>query len=157
MRIGQALMDLCPAKVSYRPRARRTFNNLSRQVAGVIVTRAITGHVTEEMTEHYSHVDRAEKLRAADQVVALAGLRPITPFPSTGAPSECLQSARLHGPFKRADEHHRNTCACPSALRPRIRDRTGHPRSEVRCAASGPAKRFAATLGESRPRTSQRS
>jgi len=54
---------------------RRTFNNLSRQVAGNIVTRAITGHVTEEMTEHYSHVDRAEKLRAADQVVALAGLR----------------------------------------------------------------------------------
>jgi hypothetical protein len=44
---------------------RRTFNNLSRQVAGAIVTRAITGHVTEEMTEHYSHVDRAEKLRAA--------------------------------------------------------------------------------------------
>jgi hypothetical protein len=27
------------------------------------------------MTEHYSHVDRAEKLRAADQVVALTGLR----------------------------------------------------------------------------------
>jgi integrase len=54
---------------------RRTFNNLSRQVAGNIVTRAITGHVTEEMTEHYSHVDRAEKLRAADQVVALAGIR----------------------------------------------------------------------------------
>jgi len=27
------------------------------------------------VTEHYSHVDRAEKLRAADQVVALAGLR----------------------------------------------------------------------------------
>lgn len=54
---------------------RRTFNNLSRQVAGAIVTRAITGHVTEEMTEHYSHVDRAEKLHAANQVVALAGLR----------------------------------------------------------------------------------
>jgi len=58
---------------------RRTFNNLSRQVAGAIVTRAITGHVTEEMTEHYSHVDRAEKLRAADQVVALAGLRATAP------------------------------------------------------------------------------
>jgi len=54
---------------------RRTFNNLSRQVAGNIVTRAITGHVTDEMTEHYSHVDCAAKLRAADQVVALAGLR----------------------------------------------------------------------------------
>jgi hypothetical protein len=38
-----------------------------RQVAGAIVTRAITGHLTEEMTEHYSHVDLAEKLRAADQ------------------------------------------------------------------------------------------
>jgi hypothetical protein len=72
---------------------RRTFNNLSRQVAGVIVTRAITGHVTEEMTEHYSHVDRAEKLRAADQVVALAGLRgsandnsvaPLTRRPAAG-------------------------------------------------------------------------
>ena len=31
------------------------------------------------MTEHYSHVDRAEKLRAADQVVALAGLRAAPP------------------------------------------------------------------------------
>jgi hypothetical protein len=30
--------------------------------------------VTEEMTEHYSHVDRAEKLRAADQVVVLAAM-----------------------------------------------------------------------------------
>ena len=29
----------------------------------------------EEMTEHYSDVDRAEKLRAADQVVELIGLR----------------------------------------------------------------------------------
>jgi len=64
---------------------RRTFNNLSRQVAGNIVTRAITGHVTEEMTEHYSHVDRAEKLRAADQVVALAG--PRAPANDTAAPN----------------------------------------------------------------------
>jgi len=68
---------------------RRTFNNLSRQVAGNIVTRAITGHVTEEMTEHYSHVDRAEKLRAADQVVALAeavesGLHSPWPSPADG-------------------------------------------------------------------------
>jgi len=31
--------------------------------------------VAEELTEYYSHADRAEKLRAADQVVALAGLR----------------------------------------------------------------------------------
>lgn len=54
---------------------RRRFNNLSRQVAGAIATRAITGHVTEERTEHKSHVHSAEKLRVADQGVALAGLR----------------------------------------------------------------------------------
>ena len=38
------------------------------------------------MTEHYSHVDRAEKLRAADQVVALAGLR-APANDNTGAPN----------------------------------------------------------------------
>jgi integrase len=38
---------------------RRTFNNLSRQIAGEIVTRSITGHVTQAMTEHYSHVGGA--------------------------------------------------------------------------------------------------
>jgi hypothetical protein len=43
--------------------------------AGSDRTSGITGHVTDEMTEHYSHVDRAEKLRAADQVVAVTGLR----------------------------------------------------------------------------------
>jgi integrase len=50
---------------------RRTFNNLSRQVAGEIVTRSITGHVTQSMTEHYSHVGGAEKLAAAGQIVRL--------------------------------------------------------------------------------------
>jgi hypothetical protein len=34
--------------------------------------------VTEEMTEHYSHLDRAEMLRAADQVVALAAIRGVS-------------------------------------------------------------------------------
>jgi integrase len=50
---------------------RRSFNNLSRQVAGEIVTRSITGHVSQEMTEHYSHVGREEKLAAASEVVKL--------------------------------------------------------------------------------------
>jgi integrase len=50
---------------------RRTFNNLSRQVAGEIVTRSITGHVTQSMTEHYSHVGGEEKLAAAGQIVRL--------------------------------------------------------------------------------------
>ena len=47
---------------------RRTFNNIARQVAGEIVTRSITGHVTQAMTEHYSHVGREEKLAAAGSV-----------------------------------------------------------------------------------------
>jgi integrase len=50
---------------------RRTFNNLARQVAGDIVTRSITGHVTASMTEHYSHVGADEKLRAASSIVRL--------------------------------------------------------------------------------------
>jgi integrase len=50
---------------------RRTFNNIARQVAGEIVTRSITGHVTQAMTEHYSHVGREEKLAAAGSVVRL--------------------------------------------------------------------------------------
>ncbi len=50
---------------------RRTFNNLSRQVAGEIVTRSITGHVTAAMTEHYSHVGREEKLAAAGSIVRM--------------------------------------------------------------------------------------
>ncbi len=50
---------------------RRTFNNLARQVAGDIVTRSITGHVTEAMTEHYSHVGLGEKLKAANNIVRL--------------------------------------------------------------------------------------
>ena len=36
-----------------------------------IVTRSITGHVTQAMTEHYSHVGRDEKLAAAGSVVRL--------------------------------------------------------------------------------------
>jgi integrase len=50
---------------------RRTFNNLSRQVAGEIVTRSITGHVTSAMTEHYSHVGSQEKMAAAGSIVRM--------------------------------------------------------------------------------------
>ena len=50
---------------------RFTFNNLSRRVAGEIVTRSITGHVTQAMTEHYSHVGRDEKLAAAGSIVRM--------------------------------------------------------------------------------------
>ena len=43
---------------------RRTFNNLARQAAGEIVARAMTGHTTTEMTEHYSFVSLDEKAKA---------------------------------------------------------------------------------------------
>lgn len=50
---------------------RRTFNNLVRQVTSGQVVRAITGHVTEAMTEHYSHVGAAEKFAAASLALRL--------------------------------------------------------------------------------------
>ena len=43
---------------------RRTVNNLIRQHAGEIAARAITGHATQDMTEHYSDVTMEEKMRA---------------------------------------------------------------------------------------------
>jgi integrase len=50
---------------------RRTFNNLLRQQAAREVTKAITGHVTDKMLEHYSTVGMAEKSAAVGQVIAL--------------------------------------------------------------------------------------
>lgn len=51
---------------------RRTFNDLARR-AGVdpIVTKALTGHVTERMREHYSSVRLDEKKQALANVVSL--------------------------------------------------------------------------------------
>ena len=50
---------------------RRTFNDLARRVASSMVVRAITGHVTPAMTEHYSVIDAGEKKAVQDAVVAL--------------------------------------------------------------------------------------
>lgn len=50
---------------------RRTMNNLLRQVAGGEVARSIIGHVTEQMTEHYSTVRLDEKAKATSQVLRL--------------------------------------------------------------------------------------
>jgi integrase len=50
---------------------RRTFNNLAWQVASGEVVRAMTGHATARMTEHYSHIESEEKRRAADAVLRL--------------------------------------------------------------------------------------
>lgn len=67
---------LTAAKISKRftPHGfRRTLNNLLRSVATADVQKAITGHSTEAMREHYSHVAIGEKARAIDNVVALFG------------------------------------------------------------------------------------
>src|SRR3954468_13111991 len=45
----------------------------SKKTQGVapVVARAITGHVTERMTEHYSHVDVGEKKAAVEGMLKL--------------------------------------------------------------------------------------
>lgn len=50
---------------------RRTFNNLVRQFASGEVVRSMTGHVTERMTEHYSHVEIEEKRAAVTAALRL--------------------------------------------------------------------------------------
>lgn len=77
---------------------RRTFNNIARQVAGEIVTRSITGHVTQAMTEHYSHVGREEKLAAAGNVVRLVfgGAEPPSGGSGGGSPSDTDPAAKPH-------------------------------------------------------------
>ena len=50
---------------------RRTFNNLIRQVTAGEVVRAMTGHSTVAMTEHYSHVGGDEKRAAITSLVRL--------------------------------------------------------------------------------------
>ena len=50
---------------------RRTFNDLMRQVSSGEVVRSIMGHVTERMTEHYSHVRSDEKADAVARILRL--------------------------------------------------------------------------------------
>ncbi|MCB9616745.1 MAG: tyrosine-type recombinase/integrase [Sandaracinus sp.] len=50
---------------------RHTLNRLLRQVEAGVVQRAITGHVTDAMAEHYDHVTLAEKKAAVGRVLAL--------------------------------------------------------------------------------------
>ena len=55
---------------------RRTYQDLSREanVAG-IVTRSISGHLTEEMQNHYSTVTRDEQRDGLAKVISMAGFR----------------------------------------------------------------------------------
>lgn len=58
---------------------RHTMNHAARKVATDETVRAITGHSTPEMTEHYSWVTTSEKRAAVGGVVRLLGLATSTP------------------------------------------------------------------------------
>lgn len=55
---------------------RRTWNNILRQVTAGEVVRSITGHSTEAMTAHYSHVHQNEKAQAATRALSLVRAQP---------------------------------------------------------------------------------
>ena len=78
---------------------RRTFNNLLRQ-RGIdeMVLRAMTGHATKEMTEHYSEVTAEEKRRAVER-----GLGNVFELvrEKTGSQTGCGGSADAPGPSQR--------------------------------------------------------
>lgn len=50
---------------------RRTYNDLLRRVADLLVVQAMTGHADNTMTAHYSLVDHGEKSAAAARVLAM--------------------------------------------------------------------------------------
>lgn len=58
---------------------RRTFNNEGRKVTSREVLKSTTGHATDEMVGHYSHIAAGEKLELARAVASrLGALRPST-------------------------------------------------------------------------------
>jgi integrase len=76
---------------------RRTFNDVARAAqVEPLVTKSISGHLTERMREHYSTVTAAEQRESIGRVVQLFGPRSTTPGgapsgapdPSSGAPKE---------------------------------------------------------------------
>lgn len=48
---------------------RRSFNDLLRQITSGEVVRSMTGHSSEAMTRHYSHVEAREKAEAVEQAL----------------------------------------------------------------------------------------
>ncbi|HEY4057076.1 MAG TPA: site-specific integrase [Kofleriaceae bacterium] len=57
---------------------RRTFNNLARQSTSREVLKSITGHTTDAMVEHYSHVGTEEKAVVSRSVAEAAGVLPVS-------------------------------------------------------------------------------
>lgn len=62
---------------------RRTFNDLARAAqVNDLVTRSISGHLTEQMQHHYSSVNSAEQREAIAKVIRLVDARPAPTAPS---------------------------------------------------------------------------
>ncbi|MBI5536861.1 MAG: hypothetical protein HY898_29335 [Deltaproteobacteria bacterium] len=61
----------------FTPRGlRRTFNDLARAAAvESIVTRSVSGHLTQQMQEHYSTVNADEQRQSIGKVIELMGAR----------------------------------------------------------------------------------
>lgn len=71
------IIEAIGLKKQITPRAmRRTFNDLCRRAeVRDVVTRSISGHLTEEMQRHYSTVAPDEQRESLAKVVSLAGFR----------------------------------------------------------------------------------
>jgi integrase len=68
---------------------RRTFNDLARAAqVNDLVTRSISGHLTEAMQHHYSTVNGNEQRAALAKVIRLVDARPPRSASSTGAGGE---------------------------------------------------------------------
>lgn len=64
---------------------RRTFNNIGRQVADRMVMKALVGHTTDAMHEHYSHVEVDELVDAQRKVIERVEGRPAPPAANPAA------------------------------------------------------------------------
>ena len=79
---------------------RRTCTDVTRQVASAVVTKAITGHLTDQMHEHYSTVGIGEQRAAMQKVVALLGGGP--PVEGGGSSGGPAAEGRRSGRARRA-------------------------------------------------------
>jgi integrase len=77
---------------------RRTSNNLIRQAAGELVAQAVTGHVTLEMTRHYSDVDTEERVMALQAAFGDALGAGLSEPQATGSPKNQWENSQLSAP-----------------------------------------------------------
>ena len=89
------MVDHLNLKKNITPRAmRRTFQDLARAAeVKDVVTRAVSGHATEEMQRHCSTVNQAEIRDSLAKVVSLAGYRKVLEQQAANAPAEAEEAA----------------------------------------------------------------